>query len=140
VLVDEGANAYLHQDGVSAQVPASGTPGYMLGDALGSVRGITDTSGVLTASANYDIFGAVRTSSGPQSVFGFTGEQRDAETGFTYLRARYLDPALGRFTQADTVQPNAPGTQGWTRTSGYVANNPGTWTPVRPLMISPGSS
>ena len=43
-----------------------------------------------------------------------------------YLRARYYDPATGRFTAADTVQPNAQGTQGWNPYA-YVANNPTTW-------------
>jgi RHS repeat-associated protein len=67
---------------------------------------------MLSGTADYDVFGAVRQSSGSASIFGFTGEQRDATTGFTYLRARYLDPTLGRFTAADTVQPNAPGDPG----------------------------
>jgi len=44
----------------------------------------------------YDVFGEVRASSGMGSVFGFTGEQFDAETGFTFLRARYLRPGLSR--------------------------------------------
>jgi RHS repeat-associated protein len=51
---------------------------------------------------------------------GFTGEQSDAESGFTYLRARYLSPSLGRFLSADSVQPNAPGSQGYNHYS-YVA-------------------
>lgn len=85
-----------------------------------------DSTGVLTATADYDVFGAIRASTGTQSLFAFTGEQRDPETGFTFLRARYLDPTTGRFTQADTIQPNAPGTQGWNLYS-YVANNPTTW-------------
>ncbi len=40
--------------------------------------------------------------------------------------ARYYDPVTGRLTGADTVQPNAEGTQGWNLYS-YVANNPTTW-------------
>jgi RHS repeat-associated protein len=69
----------------------------------------------------------VRSSAGLGSVFGYTGEQTDPETGNTYLRARYLDPELGRFLSMDTVQPNAPGTQGYNRCA-YVANNPVNWT------------
>jgi RHS repeat-associated protein len=56
----------------------------------------------------------------------FAGEQFDGETGYTYLRARYLNPALGRFTSADSIQPNAPGTQGYNLYA-LVANNPTTW-------------
>jgi RHS repeat-associated protein len=53
-------------------------------------------------------------------------EQFDSETGFTFLRARYLDPRLGRFLSTDSVQPNAPGTQGYNPYA-YAANNPTTW-------------
>jgi RHS repeat-associated protein len=83
--------------------------------------------GTLTGSADYDAFGAVRGTSTVGSLFGFTGEQTDAETGFVHLRARSYDPSLGRFLSVDTVQPNAPGTQGFNR-YGYVAGNPTTLT------------
>lgn len=68
----------------------------------------------------------LRASSCASSAPGYTGEQSDAETKLTYLRARYLDPAVGRFISADTVSPNAPGTQGYNPYA-YVANNPVTW-------------
>jgi RHS repeat-associated protein len=126
LLVDDGTNAYLHEDGSLAQINGAGTPEYLLGDALGSRRGVTNLAGTLTGTADYDTFGAVRGSTGTGSLFGYTGEQFDAETGYTYLRARYLNPALCRFTSADTVQPNAPGTQGYNLYA-YVANNPTTW-------------
>jgi len=32
-----------------------------------------------------------------------TGEQFDAETGFVYLRARYLDLGTGRFLSPDPI-------------------------------------
>lgn len=72
------------------------------------------------------MFGATRAASGATSTLGFTGQQTDAETGFVFLRARYLNPSLGRFTTVDSVQPNAPGTQGFNLYA-YVANNPTTW-------------
>ena len=34
--------------------------------------------------------------------FRYSGEYYDAETGFIYLRARYYDPSIGRFTAEDT--------------------------------------
>ncbi|MCX6021439.1 MAG: RHS repeat-associated core domain-containing protein, partial [Chloroflexi bacterium] len=64
----------------------------------------------------------------------FSGEQQDAETGYSFLRARYYDPAIGRFTGRDAVE----GGNSYT----YTANNPvnlvdpsgysedgGDWTP-----------
>ena len=127
LLVDDGSNAYLQQDGALSQTDGSGDPSYLLGDALGSVRGVTDDTGALTGSADYNAFGSVRASSGASSALGYTGEQSDPSTGLTYLRARYLNPVVGRFVSADTVSPNAPGTQGYNPYA-YVANNPTTWT------------
>jgi RHS repeat-associated protein len=126
LLVDDGDDAYLHAGGVLAGVDDAGVAEYHLADALGSVRGVTDGSGVVTGTAEYDVFGEVRSSSGVSSLFLYTGEQYDAETGFTFLRARYHNPAIGRFISADSVQPNAPGTQGY-NVYAYVANNPTTW-------------
>ena len=49
-----------------------------------------------------------------------------AATSLLHLRARDLNPGLGRFLSVDTVQPNAPGTQGFNLYA-YVANNPTMW-------------
>ncbi len=136
LMVDDGTNAYLHEDGALAQLNGAGTSEYLLDDAIGSRRGVTNLAGALTGTADYDTFGAVRTSTGTGSAFGYTGEQFDAETGYTYLRARYLNPALGRFTSADTVQPNAPGTQGYNLYA-YVANSPTTWVDPSGHEIDP---
>ncbi|RIK43046.1 MAG: hypothetical protein DCC58_10205, partial [Chloroflexi bacterium] len=127
LLVDDGDNAYLHAAGMQSHVDGNDDATYYLGDALGSTRGLTDDGGSLIGTADYDVFGEVRSSSGSTSTFGYTGEQRDDETGFIYLRARSADPSLGRFISADSVQPNAPGSQGYNRYA-YVANNPATWT------------
>ncbi len=68
----------------------------------------------------------MRSHTGTSLSLGYTGALTDLSTGFVDLRARELDPALGRFLSADTVQPNAPGSQGYNRYA-YVANNPTTW-------------
>src|SRR5439155_7946852 len=36
----------------------------------------------------------------------FAGEQWDSDLGFYYLRARYLNPGIGRFQSADSFQGN----------------------------------
>jgi len=64
LLVGDGTNAYLHEDGALAQINGAGRPEYLLDDALGSRRGVTDLAGTLTGTADYDTFGAVRASSG----------------------------------------------------------------------------
>lgn len=90
------------------------------------MRGVTDDSGALVGTADYTVFGGVHTQSGQSSAFGFTGELFTPQTNLLHLRARDLNPSLGRFLSADSVQPNAPGTQGFNLYA-YVANNPTTW-------------
>ena len=127
LLVDDGSHAYLHGGGLQGDVDATNAPRYALTDGLGSVRGLTGLAGTSLGTADYDAFGAVRASTGQSSVFGYTGEQTDPETGFSYLRVRLYNPASGRFLSRDSVSPNAPGTQGYNPYA-YVANNPSTWT------------
>jgi len=111
-----GAGGVLTQD-----TPGSST--YPVADALGSIRGQTNNAGDLTGTANYDAYGTPRGAAIPGS-FGYTGEQTDT-TGLVNLRARMYDPSFGRFQSADSVQPNAAGTQGWSLYS-YAEANPGT--------------
>jgi RHS repeat-associated protein len=110
---------------LQAAINGSGATSYALTDALGSVRGLTDGSGTLTGSTDYDAFGAVRSQTGASLPLGFTGELTDPTTGFLDLRARDLDPALGRFLSRDTLTPNAPGSQGYNPYV-YVADSPTT--------------
>jgi RHS repeat-associated protein len=130
LLASDGTNSYLSdtQGSLLGQLDSSNTPTYYLDDGLGSVRGTAGTAGTLAGSADYDVFGAARNTSGvqPGAGVGFTGQQTDAETGLQYLRAREYTPVVGRFLSADSVQPNAPGTQGYNLYT-YVANNPATW-------------
>jgi RHS repeat-associated protein len=64
--------------------------------------------GAVTATFQYDAFGAVRASTGTATTaFGFTGQQADAGSGLTYLRARYYDPSTGRFLTKDPLRGNA---------------------------------
>ncbi len=59
---------------------------------------LTDASGAVTATYAYDVFGAVKSSTGPGSTeFRFAGQQDDPALGYQYLRARYYDPSTGRF-------------------------------------------
>jgi RHS repeat-associated protein len=74
-------------------------------DGHGSVRYLTDSSGAVTDTYDYDAFGnlVARTGSTPNDYL-FAGEQFDPNVGLYYLRARYLNPAAGRFQTADTYE------------------------------------
>jgi RHS repeat-associated protein len=81
---------------------------------------------LLLTDASYAVFGVMRTQNGAASAFGFSGEHFTPELDLLHLRARDYQVGTGRFLSADSVQPNAPGTQGYNLYA-YVANNPTTW-------------
>jgi RHS repeat-associated protein len=93
---------YTRGAGLIGQSSSAGSA-YVYADHLGSTRLITDTQGAATATLAYEAFGQVAAQTGtPGTNFRFAGEYADAETGFYYLRARLIDPAIGRFTTPDT--------------------------------------
>ena len=104
VVLSDGRFAdYIYGHELLGKADAMGVT-YAHADVLGSVRLLTDGGGNAVGSAPYDAFGAVRSQSGTQLAFGFAGEQRDAESGLVYLRARYYDPQTGRFLTKDPVR------------------------------------
>ena len=82
-----------------------------LADGLGSTRALADETGAVTDTYTYNAFGELAASSGTtENTYLFAGQQFDALTGQYYLRARYYQPALGRFLSRDPleVQPFNP--------------------------------
>jgi RHS repeat-associated protein len=82
------------------------TPSFYGYDGGGSVRQLTNSSGTVTDSYEYDAFGNSFTVSGttPNEMM-YRGEQYDSDLGLYYLRARYYNPLTGRFMSRD---PNDP--------------------------------
>ena len=75
---------------------------FYLHDGQGSVRELSDTDGQVTDTYIYDAFGNLLSKTGTTANdFLYTGEQYDANTGFYYLRARYMNPSTGTFTSMD---------------------------------------
>jgi RHS repeat-associated protein len=99
-LLDDGTNTYTYGLGRISQTNV--TTEYFLGDALGSVRQMTNNLGDITLINAYEPYGNMTHSAGnSQTNYGFTGEITDA-TGNIYLRARYYNPLDGRFLSRDT--------------------------------------
>jgi RHS repeat-associated protein len=97
--LSDGTKAYIYGNGRIAQV-GTGTE-YFLGDALGSVRQMTQGSGALTYAKAYDPYGvATATTGSSQSAYGFTGEFTSND--IVYLRARNYAPQSGHFLTRDT--------------------------------------
>jgi len=108
-VLNDGTNTYLYGMGHVAQINGSNTD-YFLGDALGSVRQMTDASPQINYARVYDPYGTTsQTYGASQTAYGFTGELTDP-SGLIYLRARYYQSITGRFTTKDTFEgnPNIP--------------------------------
>ena len=77
---------------------------YYVQNAHGDVVNLTDADGAVTKTYHYDAFGVeLAPTTGDVNVFRYCGEYFDTETGTVYLRARYYQAAIGRFTQRDSV-------------------------------------
>ncbi|SHH48966.1 intein C-terminal splicing region/RHS repeat-associated core domain-containing protein [Clostridium collagenovorans DSM 3089] len=75
---------------------------YYLYDGHGSVRALVDKNGTVTDIYKYDAFGNILESEGStENSYLYAGEQYDANTGFYYLRARYMNPKTGTFVSMD---------------------------------------
>ncbi len=70
-----------------------------------NVRALTDAGGQLTDTYDYNAFGELLGRSGdtPNS-YRFASERFGDPEGLTYLRARYYDPASGRFLSRDPFE------------------------------------
>ncbi len=74
-------------------------------DHLGTARDLIDSAGTVINHRQYDSFGNLTAESNAavDHIFGYTGREYDAETGLNYHRARYLDPAIGKWISEDPI-------------------------------------
>jgi RHS repeat-associated protein len=72
-------------------------------DGGGSVRQLTNASGTVTDSYNYDAFGNLLNPAGATTPnnYRYRGEQYDPTLGLYYLRARFYKRVTGRFMSRD---------------------------------------
>lgn len=109
---------YLNGPGIDNKLRQTSSTGtlYFLQDHLGSIRALTDASGNVVESVNYDSFGNGNSS---LTRYGYTGREWDAEANLYYYRARWYDPQSGRFISEDPI-----GLDGGINLYAYVDNNP----------------
>jgi RHS repeat-associated protein len=99
---------YTYGDDLVSQIKSAGVFTYHY-DGLGSTRQLSDSAGVGTDNYNYEAFGKLINSTGhTENSYLYTGEQYDAGLDNYYLRARYYDQNVGRFTQMDTWAGRMP--------------------------------
>ena len=91
---------------ISQKLIANGQGPFFYGyDGHGSVRFLTDSTGAITDTYDYDAFGTLISSTGSTpNNYLFAGEQFDPALGIYYNRARYYDQRQGRFWTMDTYE------------------------------------
>ncbi|ERL55882.1 Rhs family protein [Psychrobacter aquaticus CMS 56] len=68
-----------------------------------SVKFLTNQAGQITDSYQYDAYGEITNKTGnTDNIYLYTGEQFDRSLNQYYLRARYYNQGVGRFTQMDS--------------------------------------
>jgi RHS repeat-associated protein len=125
IEVDQsGALAARNTQGLELDQPLATLRGgaifYYDQDGLGSVTGLTGSTGAMGNSYTYDSFGNITASTGSSAnPYTYTGRDFDSETGLRYYRARYYDPATGRFLSGDPT-----GFNGGINFYAYALNDP----------------
>ena len=108
---------------------------YLLGDHLGSTAKTYNAATGATTELRYHPYGETRYTSGTTPTsYQFTGQRNDSSIGLYFYNARYYDPALGRFIQADSIVPGAASGSGSSAASlGYDSK-----TRLTPLTVNLG--
>lgn len=97
-------DTYVHAPGIDRPLAMirGGQIYFFHADRNGSILAVTDAKGAVAGTWDYDAFGAIVSQTGSLTQpFGYTGREFDAVAGLYYYRARFYDPALGRFLSAD---------------------------------------
>jgi RHS repeat-associated protein len=114
---------YYYAGSQRVAMKAGTTLYWLLGDHLGSTA-VTVSGTTETGEVRYTAWGADRLTSGSTPTsFKYTGQRQESGIGLYYYGARWYDPALGRFTQPDTLVPNPGDAKAFDRYA-YVLNNP----------------
>jgi RHS repeat-associated protein len=127
--VGTGVSKSYYGTGVAMRVEGEAEPEangvfFLLKDHLGSTNLTVNSIGEVASEMRYKAWGETRYATGDSITdFAYTSQRKEAGLGFYYYKARWYDPALGRFMQADTIVPEAGNPIALDR-YGYVYNNP----------------
>jgi RHS repeat-associated protein len=99
-----------------------------VGDHLGTTSVVLKDDGTVHSQARHYPYGEERwrwVAGGGElpTDYRFTGQREHASINLVHMGARFFDPALGRWTSADTIVPEPGNPQAFNRYS-YVRNSP----------------
>ena len=118
---------YYYLGGRRVAMREGNTRYFIQGDHLGSASLVTTATAGVHSQRRYPAYGETRSSDTLPTDRRFTGQRWETATGLYDYNARYYDPALGRFVQADTLVPDPGNPQALNRYA-YVYNNPLRYT------------
>jgi RHS repeat-associated protein len=124
-----GATTYYRRDNegalVSERLGSAGNPTYYYAfDGLGSVAGLTDSTGAMPTTYSYDPYGATTNGGSSPNTFNpwkYASSYLDS-TGFYKMGMRYYSPSLMRWTQPDPQEQPTDPTQAMR--FGYAGGDP----------------
>ncbi|MFS0858727.1 MULTISPECIES: RHS repeat-associated core domain-containing protein [Paenibacillus] len=120
--LDEAARvqaSYIRGHEWLTQLDDQGDVAYYVNNIHGDVTHLTGPQGQILNAYTYDAFGNMLSAREERSnPFRYAGEVQDALTGHYYLRARFYNPLIARFTQEDTYRGDGLSLYV------YVVNNP----------------
>ena len=124
-LLQIGSDRIVYGLGPLYAVLADGTTQAFARDGMKSIRAEVSSTGAVTGSFRYAAYGdlgAASPAAATPTFLGYNGQLRDP-SGLLYLRARWYDPATGRFLTRDPLRgdPSAPATL---NAFGYAHANP----------------
>jgi len=112
-------------DGIETTTVQGASAVYPVYDGHGNMIATLARNGTSFARANnreYGVWGDIRSGSGgDQGYVANLGHRKDAESGLTYMRARYYEPGTGRFISQDRAYHGL----NW---YSYANNNPNSYT------------
>lgn len=114
-----GNTAYIENDPVTGQPlmlrTSSGTEALYVYSGTGNPIALALGTGSLIVTSTYDPYGVVvasagsSTTAGNQNPYGFKSGIQDRATGWVHFGNRWYNPAIGRWTQQDTLDaPMSP--------------------------------
>jgi len=129
------AAVYYHGDRTDQPlaVERGGEPYFYHADHLGSIVAMSNENGDIVNVYEYDAYGQrLVADEEVANPYSYTGREFDAESDLYFYRARYYDPAIGRFLAEDPV-----GFEAGPNLYSYVGNNPLVFTDPDGLDIFP---
>ena len=127
-ITEDGEGTHIQKTyafgSMTIAVRTDGILKWLLADHLGSTTITANEDGSLSSEIRYSAFGEVRYSSGTTPTdYQYTNQLNQPDIGLYYYVARFYDPVIAHFVQADAIVPGAGNPAAYDRYA-YVFNNP----------------